>query len=110
MTRLFKRSHSLILSVILTSVPLCSSAQDVRKVLVSYFADVRAGKHQAIPQRLLLPAEAATTLGAVGPYLTDTASVVRSKAYAIVHEVGSGAREESLRKDAVAKLIQGVKD
>jgi len=85
-------------------------AQDTKKTLTAYFSEVRAGKYQSIPKNLFQPENAKTTLSLLVPYLKDTASVVRAKAYAIAQLAGGTARQDNLREDAVAKLVDGIKD
>ncbi|HEY9007908.1 MAG TPA: hypothetical protein VIM75_17330 [Ohtaekwangia sp.] len=89
---------------------LSGHAQDVKKTLSAYFSEVRSGKYQSIPKNLFQPENAKTTLSLLTPYLKDTAAVVRAKAYAIVQLAGGTARQDNLREDAVAKLVEGIKD
>ena len=91
-------------------MPWIVTAQDSGKLLSIYFSEVRSGKYQSIPKNLFQPEQAKTTLVAVVPYLKDSSAIVRAKAYALVQLVGNTTRQDNLRENAVAKLVEGVKD
>ncbi len=90
--------------------PLCLKAQSITKILTAYFAEVRSGKYQSIPKNLFQPENAKATLTSIVPYLKDSSAIVRAKAYALVQLVGNTTRQDNLRENAVAKLVEGVKD
>lgn len=100
--------HTFSIVLILTSGYLYG--QEIKKTTNAYFQEVRSGKYNSIPKNLTLPENAKNTLTALSPFLRDTSTVVRAKAYAIVQLAGSYSRESTVREDAVTKLVEAIKD
>jgi hypothetical protein len=95
---------------ILVFLPLLVFSQRGKDIMKSYFAEVRAGKYNAIPKTFALPENSKETLKDISVYLGDTTTAVRLKAYSVVQLVGDNSRDKSIRENAVVKLVNGLKD
>jgi hypothetical protein len=104
-----KHWYTLIVLIAIT-FPLVCHAQQTEELLKLYFAEVRAGKYPPIPKQLSITENSKTILEGITPYLTDTVTAVRSKAYTITSLAGNNARQGTLRELAVKKLTDGLSD
>jgi len=102
--------NRLWLALLFVLPSISCKAQQTDALLKRYFAEVRAGKSQPVPEKLSLATEAKHTLAAIAPYLADSAAAVREKAYAIVQHTGINTQLVPLRQNAVTKLVAACKD
>lgn len=101
--------NSRIIISILASL-LSSFAFAQPKSLDTYFKQVKADKHPAIPQEITNPENAAAVLKALPVYYKDTTALVRSKAYSLAKSIGTKSQDKSIRQQAVQQLLEGGKD
>lgn len=92
---------------LITSV---SSAQDISQLCESFFTDVRSGKITPIPAEILLPVNANSVFDILKPYLDDSISSIRAKAYEITHRAASAATSPPIRIKGVLALTQSLSD
>jgi hypothetical protein len=98
------------LLLLLSLVSGYASAQGIDQTLTLYFADVRAGNAPALPKQISLANNAKSVLVALLPYETDTMTMIRSRAYAMLQLAAGNSREQSLRQEGVRRLVQACKD
>ncbi len=87
-----------------------SGAQDIGQITASYFKEVRSGKLEPIPLQILLPESATATFALLNPYLNDSASAVRAKAYEITQLASSRSTFRSIRIEGVRTLSHSCGD
>lgn len=94
----------------LSLVNFNSGAQDIGQITASYFREVRSGKIESIPLQILLPENATATFALLNPYLNDSASAVRAKAYEITQLASSRSTSPSIRIEGVSALTHSCGD
>lgn len=99
-----------ILSIFLLTISIFAHAQDVSKLLSTYFDEVRSGKYPSMPKHFSQPEYADKLLKAISVYEADTSARVRSKAYSIIRLAGTKSTVASVREQAVGKLVKGIQD
>lgn len=88
-----------------------SLAQPSLRALQTYMDQARTNTTQPIPQAILSDSRNEShLLSALSPYLNDTLSAVRSKAYYITRRIGEKSTNQAVRQTAIDILIQGLRD
>lgn len=95
---------------LLTMVTCVSEAQDIKEIVSNYFKEVRSGNYPSIPIQLSLSENVNATLNLLQPYLKDSISAVRAKAYEIAHQAASRSSVASVRNKGVDVLIRACRD
>ncbi|RAW02133.1 hypothetical protein DQQ10_06180 [Pseudochryseolinea flava] len=75
-----------------------------------YFAELRSGNNPSIPKQISYSENANASLKAITPYLKDTATIVRARAYTLTNLAGANAKNETARTTAVLQLISACRD
>jgi len=104
------RYHRLFLSFLLALAVGFAYGQQEEPWLRSYFGEVKAGHSPADPRVADLPADTKRLLDRLSPYLTDTATVVRARAYRIVWLSGRSSKMVPVRQQAVDLLMGAGRD
>lgn len=106
-----KKSKILLLTALAIAIlSPASYSQNVPEAVELYFAEVRQGKYPAIPKQLAITENANSILENVMPYLKDSLTTMRSKAYGILQLAGTNARQSAVRERAVTYLLEACKD
>jgi hypothetical protein len=98
------------ISLMTALVTYRSSAQEVAHVTSVYFDEVRSGKYPPMPEQFLIPENANTLFSLLQPFLKDSLSVIRRKAYEIAYFVSSRSRIAMVRAEGVNLLVQACKN
>jgi hypothetical protein len=85
-------------------------AQEVAKLLNTYFTSVRTGVVSALPKELTAPANAKIVLAEISIYLNDTLPQVRARAYEVSKIAASSVDDVAIREQAIKQLVEGCKD
>ncbi len=102
---------SLLSVIICLLISNATLAQSPTSPLVTHLESIRQGSHAAVPQAILADtANAATLLGALVTYESDTLAAVRSRAYNIAKRIGQRSRNPAVRQTATAQLTRGIAD
>ncbi len=80
------------------------------KQLAEYFSQVRKQQSVNIPKEVLHADNAKSVLSELPVYLKDSVDQVRGRAIAIVRAIGIQSKLASVRQQAIALLIEGIKD
>lgn len=78
--------------------------------LNNFFTQVRAGKYPAIPAEINKADNVIGFINVLPVYLKDSVAVVRSRAAALVHTIGTKSKVADVRAKAVQQLIIATRD
>jgi hypothetical protein len=106
-TKVYAR-HFMCLTLI-ASAYICR-AQDIDDVVSAYFKEIKSGKYPPVPEQFSALKNTDVLLNSVQPFLKDSATVVRSKAYDLVYLVSSPSKISAVRTLAVDILVRACKD
>jgi len=99
-------------TTLLFSVSYLGMAQDNIQLLTTYLEEARTRSTNPLPQSVLISAAGQENAyyAALQPYLTDSLSAVKYRAYSVLHQVGQLSSSEPFRQQVVMTLLEGVKD
>lgn len=96
--------------LILIASSFMSGAQDLRQGTHEYFNQVRKGHYPPTPHAFPATAHEQEALDILLPFLKDSATTVREKAYELVYTVSSNSDNSFLRNDGVVILLGASSD
>lgn len=100
----------LFLLLMLAFICFPTNAQQVDKIVDSYFSGIRRGQSQSVPEYLFYPENAEGSLSALAPFLPDTSSTVRRAAHSLYFRLVMASDNVSFRREAVRNMVGFLKD